>query len=62
MKDLTEEKQLMLSSPDVSYWIPWNVQFKDSVSTPIRPVMNASSITSSGFSLNDILAKGIPDL
>ena len=62
VKDLSDEHQKMLNSSVVSYWIPWNLQYKDSISTPIRPVFNASSITSSGFSLNDCLAKGVPDL
>ena len=43
MEDLTEEQQEMLAKAAVSYWIPWNLQFKESISTPIRPVFNASS-------------------
>ena len=62
LKDLSPEHQKMLLSAVVSYWIPWNIQFKDSISTPIRTVLNASSTTSSGLSLNDCLAKGTPDL
>ena len=39
--------------------IPWDVGFKEtSVSTPARPTFDASSKTSSGYSLNDCLAKG----
>ena len=57
---LPEEKEVI--SQGVSYWIPWNVSFKDSLSTPIRPVFDASASTPSGFSLNSIIAKGIPDL
>ena len=52
----------MLAKAAVSYWIPWNLQFKDSLSTPIRPVFNGSSSTATGLSLNDCLAKGSPDL
>ena len=62
MEDLTEEQQEMLAKAAVSYWIPWNLQFKESLSTPIRPVFNASSSTATGLSLNDCLAKGSPDL
>ena len=62
LKDLSPQYQEMLSQAKVSYWIPWNIQFKDSISTPIRPVLNASSTTSTGLSLNDCLAKGTPDL
>ena len=61
-KDLSQEHQQMLSKAQVSYWIPWNIQFKESLSTPIRPVLNASCTTTTGFSLNDCLAKGTPDL
>ena len=41
------------------YYIPWQVVFKpSSLSTPVRIVMNASSATPGGKSLNTILAKG----
>ena len=62
LKDLSKGEQRMLEAASVSYYIPWNLQFKDSVSTPIRPVFNASSSTPSGLSLNDCLARGTPDL
>ena len=43
------------------YVIPWNVVHKTtSISTPTRIVLNASSKTKTGKSLNDILCKGIP--
>ena len=44
-EDLSTEQKKMLDSAPVSYWIPWNLQFEDSISTPIRPVFNASSKT-----------------
>ena len=56
------EKELMSKSliPSGGYVIPWQVVRKrSSVSTPVRLVMNAGSRTSSGSSLNDILAKGM---
>ena len=46
----------------ISYWIPWKMVFKDSISTLVRIVFDASTETSSGFSLNDCLAKGTPSL
>ena len=62
VKDLSTEHQDMLANALVSYWIPWNLQYKDSLSTPIRTVFNASSTSPTGLSLNDCLAKGTPDL
>ena len=60
--DLSKEDQDRINEAVVSYWIPWNLQFKNSLPTPIRPVFDASSRTSTGLSLNDCLAKGSPDL
>ena len=48
----------ILNSP-VKYFIPWHIVWSKSVSTPIRPVFNASHKTPGGCSLNEILAKGI---
>ena len=62
-EDLTEDQRKKLESAESSYTIPWDVQFKgNSISTPIRTVLDASSKTSTGFSLNDILAIGLPNL
>ena len=48
---------MILNSP-VKYIIPWRVVWSKSVSTPIRPVFDASQRGPNGCSLNDILAKG----
>ena len=59
LDDLTEQQKAMIMSCVVKYFIPWMAAFsKNSVSTPCRPVFNASSPTASGYSLNDLLAKG----
>ena len=45
------------------YFIPWQVVYKSSsVTTPCRIVLNASSVTKSGKSLNNLLCKGAPKL
>lgn len=63
LKNLTPDQRQRIESSDVSYWIPWDVGFKEtSTTTPARPTFDASSKTSTGFSLNDILAKGSADL
>ena len=57
--DLTPTQQNNILTAESSYFIPWDVGFKEtSVSTPARPVFDASSRTSTGYSLNDLLAKG----
>ena len=56
--DLTPTQQNNILTAESSYFIPWDVGFKEtSVSTPARPVFDASSRTSTGYSLNDLLAK-----
>ena len=60
--DLTAAQVAKLDS-EAGYHIPWDVVWKEtSLSTPARTVYDASSKTSTGFSLNDVLATGIPDL
>ena len=49
----------MLDRSPIKYFIPWRVVWKESsVNTPCRPVFDASLPTATGFSLNDVLAKG----
>ena len=53
-----EEKNQIFSSP-ILYFLPWRAVWNsNSVSTPCRPVYDASHPTSTGLSLNDLLAKG----
>ena len=62
-EDLTQEQRLNIDNSSDAYCIPWDVGFKEtSLSTPARPTFDASSKTPTGFSLNDILAKGSADL
>ena len=62
-KDLTFQQRNEIEKSQGAYFIPWDVGFKEtSLSTPARPTFDASSKTSTGSSLNDILAKGSADL
>lgn len=57
--DLPEHIQLNLKSNPIKNFIPWRAVWKpSSISTPCRLVFDASMATPSGYSLNDILAKG----
>ena len=59
VKNMSSEIQEMLQSHPVQNFIPWRAVWKiSSISTPCRIVYDASMPTNSGFSLNDILAKG----
>ena len=62
LDELNVEDRKELEQPMVSYWIPWNMAFKDSISTPVRTVFDASAATPSGLSLNGCLAIGTPNL
>ena len=59
LSQLTPAQRDAIDMAPTGYTIPWDVGFKEtSVSTPARPTFDASSKTSSGYSLNDCLAKG----
>ena len=57
--NLTNEQKELINSSLIKYIIPWRAVWNtNSISTPCRPVFDASHPTETGFSLNDILAKG----
>ena len=59
INDLSQEEQSSLQESPIHNFIPWRVVWKaTSISTPCRIVYDASHPTSTGFSLNDLLAKG----
>ena len=64
MKDLSQEDKLHFERKEVQYFIPWRISFSDSVTTPARPVLDASSRTrvrpdgSGGKSLNSLVCQG----
>ena len=61
--NLAPEMIKMLNDLPTRYYMPWRyVVNENSISTPVRVVFDASSATASGFSMNDILAKGINSL
>ena len=63
LDDLPPEQRARIKHASPSYTIPADVAFKEgSVSTPARWVFDAGSKTSLGYSLNDLLAKGIIDM
>ena len=57
--DLPPEERALVDTLPGEYYLPWRFVTKEgSLSTPVRVVFDASATTSSGKSLNDILAKG----
>lgn len=59
VKNLTDQQQRMLEESNIKNYIPWRAVWKgSSVTTPCRLVFDASQATDSGYSLNDLLAKG----
>ena len=67
MKDLRQEDKLHFEKKEVQYFIPWRIAFSDSVTTPARPVLDASSRTrvrpdgTGGKSLNNLVCQGKVD-
>jgi len=62
-KDIPEELRKIVESKPLQHYIPWRVCFKSSLSTPARPVFDASTNTKitdngGGRNLNDITVKG----
>ena len=63
-EDLNVDQKAKIDSKPVQYYLPWRVVYKTSVTSPCRPVMDASSRTPQlpdgrgGRCLNDIVMKG----
>ena len=64
MEDLTEIQRKKLEDESLKHFIPWDIAFNPrSLSTPARPVFDASSNTpNGGTNLNDLCVKGTPQL
>ena len=61
--NLSEIQKTKIQTAPASHYLCWDVGFKEeSLSTPARPVFDASATTPGGTSLNQILAKGNADL
>ncbi len=58
VKYLPDEIQKMLRDSKIQNFLPWRISWKDSLSTPVRPVFDGRMVTDSGYSINDIVAKG----
>ena len=62
--DLTDEQKQIIEAKPLQHYIPWRIVFKNSLSTPARPVFDASTKTkpredkSGGRCLNDLVVKG----
>ena len=59
LDNLNPEQRKKIFGKALKYFIPWRAVWNaNSLSTPCRPVFDASHPTTSGLSLNNILAKG----
>ena len=59
VKNLSDDQKQLLQQSKIQNYIPWRAVWKlNSLSTPCRLVFDASQPTDSGYSLNDLLAKG----
>ena len=59
VQNLSQEQQQMLNKSRVQNFSPWRVVWKgSSIRTPCRVVFDASQGSRTGYSLNDVLAKG----
>ena len=62
--ELTEAELGKFVHKPVQYFIPWRIVYNDSPTTPVRPVLDGSSVTSrradgtGGRCLNDFVVKG----
>ena len=65
--DLNEEEKAEFVDKEVQYTIPWRVVWKDSATTPVRPVLDASTNSprrldgTGGSSLNNAICHGKVD-
>ena len=59
ISNLSQQQQIMLQESEMQNFIPWRAVWKNSsLSTPCRVVFDASQPSSTGYSLNNLLAKG----
>ena len=64
LNQMSEDELSKFAEKEVQYYIPWRVVFQDSVTTPVRTVLDGSSNTKAradgtgGRSLNDLVCKG----
>ena len=59
-KNLSSDQLQVVEQCVGEYFIPWRmVENENSITTPVRVVFDASSVSRSGYSLNDVLAKGM---
>ena len=67
LHELSPDELSMFIHKPIQYFIPWRIAFSDSVTTPARPVLDASARTASradgtgGKSLNELVCQGKVD-
>ena len=54
LENLSKDDQNLILNGTVQYYIPWRLVWSNSVSTPVRPVFDASMHPPGGCSLNDM--------
>ena len=58
VQNLPQEQQCMLSEAEIKYYIPWRAMWKQSSISTHRVEFDTFQITSTGYSLNNVMTQG----